>query len=158
MRMTPARALSQQLNPLRHGATKGKKWSPTYTVWHGLLQRCLNRKNPSYPRYGGRGITVCAEWRGSFETFLADMGERPSGTSINRIDNDGSYCKANCQWATETQQQRNKSSNRAIAFRGRTQSLAAWAEELGIPYFTIHARLRRDWPIERALSEPANGM
>lgn len=154
--MTPARALSQQTNPLRHGATRGKKWSPEYTVWHGMLQRCLNQKNPSYPRYGGRGITVCSAWRASFESFLADMGERPAGTSINRIDNDGPYSKANCEWATETEQQRNRRSNRPLTFRGRTQSLAAWAEELRIPYFTVHARLRRGWSVDRALSEPAH--
>ncbi|HZW02802.1 MAG TPA: hypothetical protein VFF68_02650 [Anaerolineaceae bacterium] len=135
-----------------HGATTGKTWSRAYTIWHGMRQRCLNPRNPSFPQYGGRGIAVCEEWKDSFEAFLADMGEPPEGHSINRINNDGPYSKENCAWASNEQQQRNKTSNRMITFRGKTKSLADWSEEVGIPYFALHARFRRGWSVEKALS------
>lgn len=138
---------------ITHGQTCGKKWSPTYRVWHGMLQRCLNPKTPRWGDYGGRGITVCAEWQASFDAFLSDMGERPDGCSIDRIDNDGPYHKANCVWANDTQQARNKRSNRLLTYNGKTQTLAAWAEETSIPYYTLHSRLRRGWTLEKTLSE-----
>jgi hypothetical protein len=118
-----------------------------------MLQRCTNPKNPRWSRYGGRGICVCAEWLDSFERFQADMGERPEGHSIERVDRNGPYSKENCIWASVKAQARNRDNNRPLTFRGKTQTLAQWAEELRIPYFTIHARLRRGWSIERALSE-----
>lgn len=141
---------------LKHGQTRGKKWSPTYTVYHGMLQRCLNPKNPRWVDYGGRGITVCREWTESFETFLADMGERPDGLSIERIDNAGPYCKDNCVWANITRQARNRRNNRPLTYNGKTQTIAEWAEETAIPYFTLHVRLRRGWSVERTLSEGVN--
>lgn len=144
--------------PLTHGATQGKRWTRAYNIWHGMIQRCSNPKRPDYARYGGRGIAICAEWRASFGSFLADMGEPPPGHSLERSDNNGPYSKENCVWAPDEVQQRNRRSNRRLVFQGRTQSLAAWADELGIPYFTIHARLRRGWSVDRALSEAVNVM
>jgi len=138
---------------ITHGATAGGTWSRAYSVWHSMLQRCLNPNNPNWSRYGGRGITVCERWRSSFQAFLEDMGEPPSGMSLNRVDNDGPYAKENCEWATDEAQARNKRGNRQLTFGGRTQPLAAWAEELGIPYYTLHARLRRGWSEERTLTE-----
>lgn len=143
----------EQVAAVTHGATSSRKWNPTYVVWHGIIQRCFNPKNPSWPDYGGRGITMCDEWRKSFDAFLADMGERPDGCSIDRVDNDGSYSKDNCVWAGNTDQARNRRNNRQLTFNGKTQTLAEWAEETSIPYFTLNARLRRGWTIERTLSE-----
>lgn len=85
----------------------GKRHSAEYTVWAGMIQRCTNPNSPSYPRYGGRGITVCDRWRDS-ANFLADMGPRPEGTSLERIDNSGGYSPNNCKWATDEEQRANK--------------------------------------------------
>lgn len=134
---------------MQHGMSQ----THVYSVWRMMLQRCENPKSPAYPNYGGRGIRVCDEWR-DFERFFLDMGNRPAGYSIDRIDVDGPYCKENCRWATTAQQANNKRRNRVIEFRGRRQTLAEWADELGLDWHTIRSRLDNyGWSVERALSE-----
>ena len=150
------RAEVEKVAGLTHGATKRGKWTPEYTAWHGMLQRCSNPNNPRWASYGGRGIKVCARWRESFKNFLIDMGERPQGTSLDRIDNDGNYEPENCRWANQKRQQNNKRSNRLLTFRGETLSVAEWAKRLKIPYFTLHSRLRNGMSAERALSMGVN--
>jgi len=89
--------------------THGQKNTKTYVSWGSMKDRCLNQKSKDYPKYGGSGITIQKEWIDSFEAFYLDMGERPRGTSIDRIDTKKGYCKENCRWATNLEQQKNRS-------------------------------------------------
>lgn len=136
-----------------HGHWVGNKASPENAAWHGMLQRVRNPKCASYGRYGGRGITVCERWL-RFESFLEDMGLRPSSEhSLDRINSDGNYEPGNCRWATVKVQNRNRSFNRVIEFQGEQQPLSVWAERAGIIPETISQRIRLGWPLERALTE-----
>lgn len=87
---------------------KKRKRSPAYHSWNGMIQRCMNPKHKDYINYGGRGITVCPSWIGNFKQFLADMGERPEGLTLDRMDCNGNYCKENCKWASKEEQEYNK--------------------------------------------------
>jgi len=131
----------------------GKKKSATYRVWSSMRERCLSPAHPAYKNYGGRGIVVCDAWQ-SFEKFLADMGEKPLGYSLDRIDNDKGYSRDNCRWASRKEQDRNKRSNVLVTAYGITQPLVAWAEKTGVPAQTIAYRVRHGWKPERAVSEP----
>ena len=126
-----------------------------YASWGQMINRCTNSNNHAYESYGGRGITVCDRWRNSFEAFYEDMGPRPGPKhSIDRIDNDGDYEPSNCRWATTTEQGRNTRRNRMITWDGRTQCLAAWAEEIGINKTALCMRLRKGWDVDSALTRP----
>jgi hypothetical protein len=122
---------------LTHGHARRKKFSPTYISWVGMIQRCEYPNHIKYSQYGGRGITVCDRWK-TFINFLSDMGERPNGKSLDRIDLNQGYCPSNCRWATKSEQMRN--TRRALVFEGKP--LAQWAEESGVSYQTLKARLR----------------
>ena len=130
---------------------------PVYGTWNQMLQRCTNPRVAAYPDYGGRGITVDPAWR-TFAGFYADMGDPPApGLTLDRIDNDGPYSKANCRWATRLEQAANRRGLRLVTFAGRTQSVRRWAAEVGMGYLTLYTRLFRDgWSVEAALTTPVN--
>jgi len=92
----------------KQGEKHGMRYSKEYISWAGMKRRCYNPRRDGYEYYGGRGIAVCSQWRYSFNQFYADMGPRPEGTSLDRIDNDGNYEPNNCQWATASMQSKNR--------------------------------------------------
>jgi hypothetical protein len=118
-----------------------------------MIGRCTNPNNSHFASYGGRGISVCDRWR-DFPTFLADMGEKPVGMSIDRIDIDGNYEPGNCRWTTAKQQARNKRSTRLLTYDGQTRPLLEWAERLGLNPGTLSDRVYAGWSDEAALTTP----
>ena len=144
--------------PAVHAAcfTHGRTGTYLHRTWGLIIQRCENPNNPSYGRYGGRGIRVCKRWRESFEAFLEDMGERPSDShTVERENNNGNYEPGNCYWATRTEQARNRRSSRLIEFDGKAMTAAEWGEVTGIGSWNIRQRIDRyGWPVEKALTTP----
>lgn len=136
---------------LPHNKTHGMTRTPLYAVWRQMIQRCINPKAKGFNRYGARGITVCQRWR-NFQNFYEDMGDRFNGATIERINTNGNYEPENCRWATMIDQARNKTSNRLITLWGKTQSLAAWTDELDMNYQLVHRRLRNGWSEQDALT------
>lgn len=130
-----------------------KKRNRELAVYHSMLRRCYNVSNKDYKHYGGRGIAVCARWRHSFESFLADLGPA-HGKLLERIDNDGNYEPANCKWATYLEQANNKRNTRKLTFRGTTRPLSDWAREVGISRANLVNRLKIGWSLEAALTIP----
>lgn len=132
-----------------HSGGRGKKPSDTYTCWLSMIQRCCNPKNRRYKDYGGRGIAVCGEWK-DFTNFLSDMGERPNGKSIDRIDVNGNYEPSNCRWATTKEQQNNLRNNRKVDYKGTTLTITELAEIFDIDRYVLYARLKRaGWDVEK---------
>lgn len=114
---------------------------PTYKTWAAMKRRCANPSDENFHNYGGRGISVCERWKNSYDAFIEDMGLRPEGTTIERKDNNGNYEPGNCIWATETQQNRNRRTNRWITFDGRTQTLKEWATEFRMTSCLLRLRI-----------------
>jgi len=139
----------------RHGWSRATL--PGYGTWVGMRQRCFNKSSKQYPQYGGRGITVCDRWKDSVENFIADMGPRPKGMSLDRIDNNGNYEPANCRWATPRQQQNNCRNTRVLTANGASLPIQEWGRRIGIPANVIKWRLSRGWTPERTVSEPKHG-
>jgi len=132
------------------GAAKkhGMRRSPEYYSWASMKNRCLCETSQSYPRWGGRGVKIHEPWVKSFEQFYADMGKRPPGTTLDRIDNDGDYTPWNCQWASPSQQSNNQRNTRKLTANGVTKTISEWALLLGISRDAIRSRLKRGQSIE----------
>lgn len=140
-------------NPcFRHGWRKSK----LYPVWNGMKQRCTNTNSKRYKDYGGRGITVCEEWK-EFKGFLTWALENgyEDGLTLDRIDNSKGYEPSNCRWITMQEQQHNRTNNVYMTCNGETKMLIDWAREKGIDQRLIHARIYRlGWDVERAINTP----
>lgn len=136
----------------KHGMAKTK----IYDIWSAMKSRCSNPNFKEYSNYGGRGITVCDEWRYSFEKFRDWSIENgyKEGLTIDRIDVNGNYCPENCRWATRYEQNRNKRDNRFLTLNGRKMVLKDWSIELGIKYSTLSNRISSGWTDEEVLTIP----
>jgi hypothetical protein len=138
----------------KHGhATRAGK-TTEYSIWRGMRNRCFSPKCQEFKRYGARGITVVDAWRTSFETFLRDMGPRPKGCSLDRIDNDGPYSPENCHWATVTEQNNNSRRNRRVLVEGTTMTLSQAAAHYKVPYQTFRRRFVQCGNVEEAARAP----
>lgn len=145
------------LSNRKHGQASPTARGPTYRSWETMKSRCNNPNDPSFPDYGGRGIKVCGRW-GDFVSFLADMGERSRGTTLDRIKVNGDYEPGNCRWSNSKIQGRNKRCNRMVFWRGENLCLVELSEKTGVPYQRLHERIvRRGWNALRAVTEPARG-
>ena len=120
----------------------GKK-TPGYGSWKSMLARCLLPNHIAYHRYGGRGIMVCGRWQSGFVAFYEDMGPRPDGMSLDRLDTDGNYEPANCRWATPKEQSNNTCTNVLIEDDGERLTIAELARKHGVNYNTLYSRLQR---------------
>lgn len=127
----------------KHGHSAGGTGSPTYQSWVAMVARCTSPTSGGYSYYGGRGVTVCDRWLESFENFLEDMGERPDGKTLDRIDDALVYSKATCRWATRKEQQRNRRNTLFVEIDGETITMKEAAEKFGIHYGTAMSRRRR---------------
>ena len=137
-----------------HGHSPRGHISATYRCWRHAKSRCFDPNTPDFPRYGGRGITMCDRWRNSFEAFLEDMGEKPKGMSIDRFPNrNGNYEPGNCRWATPTEQARNQDRFVPITWRGETLLMCEWAERLNIPPLVLSKRKLRRWTLDRMFTQ-----
>ncbi len=126
-----------------HKTIHGMNGTPEQRAWVAMKQRCKNPKNPQYKHYGARGISVCYSWDRSFENFIRDMGSRPNGTSLDRIDNNAGYTKENCKWSSIDDQLSNRRITRKIHFNGELIAVSKVAKQLGISRKMITDRLDR---------------
>ena len=136
----------------KNGATHKMSKTRPYRIWVGMIQRCNNAEDVHFVAYGGRGITICDKWL-TFQGFWEDMGPTyQNGLSIDRINNDGDYCKDNCRWADGVTQCNNRRGNVVFVVDGRRDTLKNLCRFYDKSYSAVHARIRRGWNIEQALT------
>lgn len=135
------------------GPKDGRKSHPLYETHRGMRRRCYQPAHKFYANYGGRGIKVCDRWRimpEGFINFVEDMGERPEGYTLDRIDNDKGYSPENCAWASKKSQSNNRRVTRTVTYKGETHTISEWAEKTGIRYRKLYRQIVGDeWPLER---------
>lgn len=105
---------------------------PHYSAWRGMRRRCYQKTHAKYPRYGGRGITICDRWLTDFDAYAEDIGPRPAGMTLGRIDNDGPYSPENCRWETPLEQARNRSDNITYRWREEDRTIEQWCSAWGV--------------------------
>ena len=134
----------------RHSMSKSK----TYSIWASMIARCYYPGSTSFKRYGAVGVTVCDRWKTSFECFLADMGEAPTGMSIERIDGAKVYSPETCTWATPKEQALSRKTTRWYTHDGKTMCLKDWAAHIGMPYLKLYKRVTYlKWPFDKAIDD-----
>jgi hypothetical protein len=128
---------------------------PMYGIWNNVKEKCYNEKSKYFPDCGGKGITMCEEWK-DFEKFYTDMKDSwKKGLQLGRKDKDKGYYKENCQWITHTQKNRHKKTSKMIEYKGETKCLSEWCEILKVDYDKVYQRLSKyEWTAERALETP----
>ena len=150
--MTPIKKKSVWIKHGLHGTR-------IYNIFNGMKGRCYCKEHFAYESYGGRGITVCDEWRNSFQAFYdwaMSNGYRDDLT-LDRINNDGNYEPLNCRWITMKEQCSNRRNNHLLTYKGETKTLTEWAELYGKSYVALFMRLKRGWSIEKAIETPLRG-
>lgn len=141
------------LNAMKYGYKHGRTSDPIWRSWQAAIQRCSNPNDEHFPSYGGRGITVCERWR-TFTNFAADMGERPDGMTLDRIDNNGNYCPENCRWATPVTQANNRRNNKTYPFPAGEMTVNRAARLYGKSIQSLkHWVVKKCLPLEEALAK-----
>lgn len=140
----------------KHGDASHKRQARLYRIYHDMIRRCEKPYRDDYERYGGRGISVCEEWRNSYEAFRSWSLENgySEDLTIDRIDVNGNYSPENCKWSTCTEQANNKRNNHIVEYHGERYTLAELGRIVGVPGYVLGARIRLGWDIERAVSTP----
>ncbi len=150
------RELLSQRGPTAHGEASPKTKTTEYRIWANIKDRCFNQGNHAYPRYGGRGITMCERWRNSYVAFVQDVGRRPTlAHTLDRFpNNDGNYEPGNVRWATYTEQNNNRRDNRRITIGGETLTLPQWVRRSGVSESQARKRISRGWDEGLAVTAP----
>lgn len=127
-----------------------------YHIWDGMKARCYNMNHVAYKNYGGRGISVCKDWRKNFESFYKWAIENgyQERLTIDRIDNDGDYCPQNCRWATYQEQSENRRNTVLLTVLGETKTISEWSAETGISKSCIRYRSKSGWSEDKIFSNP----
>ncbi len=150
--------LERALTTPSRGRDQARAKDPAREALRKAIDRCHNPHSQAYENYGGRGILVCSKWHGEagLMAFKKHMGDHPgAGFSLDRVDVNKGYVPGNCRWATASQQAGNRRGSRTLTYKGRTQSIPAWAREVGIAHTTLRLRLAKDWPLERVFARSA---
>jgi hypothetical protein len=135
-----------------HGMNETKE----YRAWISMKARCYNTKGRLYKHWGGRGISVCPQWKEDFEQFHKDMGPKPTPKhSLDRIDVNGNYEPGNCRWATREEQDNNTTRSNKLIYNGETKTITEWAKAAGMSNMGLYNRIQSGWSIERALTKPS---
>lgn len=143
-------------------AQNGRKWdksrlkhgyrtaTTTFQTWKNMIRRCTDPDSRAYKWYGAHGITVCERWM-TYANFIEDMGERPVGLSIDRIDNKKGYQSDNCRWTNQKEQMRNSSCARFLTFNGETKTYREWEDSIGLSHGLVHSRVKAGFSVEQCL-------
>lgn len=148
-------SLERALTTPSRGRDQARAKDPSREALRKAIDRCHNPRSHAYKNYGGRGITVCATWHGEsgLVAFKKHMGAHPgAGFSLDRRDVNKGYLPGNCRWATAQEQACNRRGTQTLTYKGRTQSIPAWASEVGIAHTTLRLRLAKGWPLGRVLT------